>query len=54
VHATAVLYPIFVVASLAVSVWRARLARTLDIHKPGAGAARGRSGGRVVGASGAR
>lgn len=34
VHATAVLYPIFVVASLAVSVWRARLARTLDIHKP--------------------
>jgi hypothetical protein len=35
VHGTAVLYPIFVLFSLAVSAWRAHLARTLDIHKPG-------------------
>ncbi|GBF94762.1 hypothetical protein Rsub_07645 [Raphidocelis subcapitata] len=34
VHATAVLYPIFVALAVAVSVWRAYLARTLDIHRP--------------------
>ena len=36
IAATAVLYPIFVALALAVSVWRARLARSLDIHRPGA------------------
>jgi hypothetical protein len=55
VHATSVLYPVFVAISLAVSAWRAHLARTLDIHRPGerggGGAARegqhGRPGGPV-------
>jgi hypothetical protein len=48
------MYPIFLVLALAVSVWRAYLARTLNIHQLGAPAGRRGAGAGGGGASGLR